>query len=53
MSKLKLGLLVSCLMVAVINSSTPSNPTSQFFSDYRQGIAYKKGLTFEATVWPS
>ena len=33
--------------------TTPSNPVSQYFSDYRQGIAYKRGLTFQATVWPS
>jgi len=24
----------------------------QFYSDYRQSIANKKGLTFEATIWP-
>jgi hypothetical protein len=25
---------------------------SQYFSDYRQAVTYKKGLTFEATIWP-
>ena len=25
---------------------------SEYFSDYRQGFGIKKGLTFQATVWP-
>jgi hypothetical protein len=53
MSKIKLGLLLCLLIAAATTQATPSNPTSQFFSDYRQGIGYKKGLTFEATVWPA
>jgi len=24
----------------------------QYFSDYRQGFVSKKGLTFQATIWP-
>lgn len=28
------------------------NGVSQYYSDYRQSVTYKKGLTFEATIWP-
>lgn len=46
--------ILTCLLLALAHSGpTPSNPVSQYFSDYRQGIAYKRGLTFRATVWPS
>lgn len=49
----KVSIFLCVFFVLALNSKTPSNPVSQFFSDYRQGIAYKKGLTFQATVWPS
>ena len=35
-----------CLLLAV------GFCVEQYYSDYRQGVAAKKGLTFQATVWP-
>lgn len=52
MSNFKQGLILILLIVLAINQKTPENSVSEFFSDYRQGVAYKKGLTFQATVWP-
>ena len=28
------------------------NGVSQYYTDYRQAATYKKGMTFEATIWP-
>lgn len=39
-------LLALCLLLVL------SVCVEQYFSDYRQGFASKKGLTFQATVWP-
>lgn len=52
MSTGKLSISLCLLVVLAWSASTPSNPVSQFYSDFRQGIAYKKGLTFRATIWP-
>lgn len=38
--------LLLCLLFAA------SLCVEQYYSDYRQGFAAKKGLTFQATVWP-
>lgn len=29
-----------------------TNGVSQYYTDYRQAVTYKKGLTFEATIFP-
>jgi hypothetical protein len=52
MSTGKLSIFLCLLVATALSGSTPTNPVSQFFSDFRQGIAYKKGLTFQATIWP-
>jgi hypothetical protein len=39
-------LLTLCLLLALGLCVT------EYFSDYRQGFVSKKGLTFQATVWP-
>lgn len=39
-------LITLCLLMAL------GLCANQFFSDYRQGVVAKKGLTFQATVWP-
>ena len=52
MSTGKLSITLCLLLGVVLSVQTPSNGMSQFYSDYRQGIAYKKGLTFQATIWP-
>lgn len=52
MSAYAKSILVCLLLGLAVGSSTPSNPVQQFYSDFRQGIAYKKGLTFTATIWP-
>lgn len=38
--------LLICLLLAV------GLCVEQYYSDYRQGFGAKKGLTFQATVWP-
>ena len=40
------ALIALCLLLALGHCSY------QFFSDYRQAASYKKGLTFQATIWP-
>ena len=32
--------------------SLQTNGVSQYYSDFRQAVTYKKGLTFEATIFP-
>lgn len=39
-------LIAACLLLVLTAS------VEQYYSDYRQGFAAKKGLTFQATVWP-
>lgn len=53
MSTGKLALALCVLFAIILAAPTPSNPVPQYYSDYRQGYAYKKGLTFQATIWPS
>jgi hypothetical protein len=52
MTAAKIGIFMCLLMALTFSANTPSNPVVEYFSDYRQGFSYKKGLTFEATVWP-
>ena len=39
-------IIVLCMLLGVGLS------VSQYYSDYRQSVSAKKGLTFQATVWP-
>jgi hypothetical protein len=52
MSTGKLSIFVCALLVIVLSDATSYNTVSQFYSDYRQAIGFKKGLTFQATIWP-
>lgn len=52
MSTGKLAIVLCALLAIALSGSTPSNPVSQYYSDYRQGFVVKKGLTFQATIWP-
>lgn len=40
------SILVLCLLLATVCT------IDQFYSDNREGIKSKKGLTFQATIWP-
>ena len=53
MSTGKLVVLTCLLLALASTNNAPSNPVSQYFSDYRQSIAFKRGLTFRATIWPT
>ena len=53
-------LLIIALLVALALAQTQAfghqllttNGVSQYYTDYRQAVTYKKGLTFEATIFP-
>lgn len=52
MSTGKLAIVLCALLAIALTGTTPSNPLPQYYSDYRTGSVIKKGLTFQATVWP-
>lgn len=45
-----MGFVKKCLLMCLL--MVAGMCVEQYFSDYRQGFAAKKGLTFQATVWP-